>query len=92
VENDSQVSDFVQDKIVALRAQHPGQFNNICCIRSNAMKNLPNFFHKGQLRAMFFLFPDPHFKKVKHKHRIISTNLVSSSFGGSFPRSLLSEA
>ena len=27
------------------------------------MKYLPNFFRKGQLEKMFFLFPDPHFKK-----------------------------
>ena len=31
------------------------------------MKHLPNFFRKGQLEKMFFLFPDPHFKKAKHK-------------------------
>ena len=26
---------------------------------------------------MFFLFPDPHFKKKKHKARIISTGLLA---------------
>lgn len=26
---------------------------------------------------MFFLFPDPHFKKTKHKWRIISSNLLA---------------
>ena len=26
---------------------------------------------------MFFLFPDPHFKKAKHKWRIISPTLLS---------------
>lgn len=41
------------------------------------MKFLPNYFEKGQLSKMFFLFPDPHFKKVKHKWRIISTNLLA---------------
>jgi len=71
------VSDFVQDKIAALRSKSPGQFNNICCIRTNAMKYLPNYFNQGQLSKMFFLYPDPHFKKVKHKHRIISTNLLA---------------
>lgn len=43
------VSDYVQDRIKALRAQNPNQFNNIACIRSNAMKYLPNFFKKGQV-------------------------------------------
>jgi tRNA (guanine-N7-)-methyltransferase len=41
------------------------------------MKNITNFFSKGKLEKMFFLFPDPHFKKTKHKWRIISTNLLS---------------
>ena len=40
-------------------------------------KYLPNFFTKGQLTKMFFLFPDPHFKKQKHKWRIISHQLLS---------------
>uniref|UniRef100_A0A8D0BPD3 tRNA (guanine-N(7)-)-methyltransferase n=1 Tax=Salvator merianae TaxID=96440 RepID=A0A8D0BPD3_SALMN len=71
------VSDYVRDRIESLRASHPGQFQNIACIRSNAMKHLPNFFHKGQLRKMFFLFPDPHFKKTKHKWRIISHTLLA---------------
>ncbi|XP_030410452.1 tRNA (guanine-N(7)-)-methyltransferase [Gopherus evgoodei] len=71
------VSDYVRDRIQSLRASHPGQYQNIACIRSNAMKHLPNFFHKGQLAKMFFLFPDPHFKKTKHKWRIISSTLLA---------------
>lgn len=30
-----------------------------------------------QLSKMFFLFPDPHFKKTKHKWRIISSTLLA---------------
>lgn len=71
------VSDFVVDRIKALRLQNPGLYTNISCIRSNAMKYLPNFLHKGQLSKVFFLFPDPHFKKQKHKWRIISPQLLS---------------
>jgi len=71
------VSDFVKDRIKALREQNPGQYQNIACIRTNAMKYMPNFFEKGQLTKMFFLFPDPHFKKTKHKWRIISTTLLA---------------
>ena len=41
------------------------------------MKYLPNFFRKGQLSKMFFLFPDPHFKKAKHKWRIINETLIA---------------
>lgn len=44
------VSDYVQDRIKALRAQNQHKYNNIACIRSNAMKYLPNFFKKGQVK------------------------------------------
>jgi len=71
------VSDYVSDRIRVLRVQHPGQYQNVACLRSNAMKHLPNFFRKQQLTKMFFLFPDPHFKKAKHKWRIISPTLLS---------------
>ncbi|XP_074528437.1 tRNA (guanine-N(7)-)-methyltransferase [Halichoeres trimaculatus] len=71
------VSDYVQDRIQSLRASEPGKYQNIACLRSNAMKYLPNFFSKGQLSKMFFLFPDPHFKKTKHKWRIISSTLLA---------------
>ncbi|OMJ20816.1 tRNA (guanine-N(7)-)-methyltransferase [Smittium culicis] len=54
-----------------------GKYKNIAVVRMNAMKYLPNFFAKGQLSKIFFLFPDPHFKKRKHKARIISTSLIS---------------
>ncbi|XP_075880614.1 tRNA (guanine-N(7)-)-methyltransferase [Nelusetta ayraudi] len=71
------VSDYVRDRIQSLRASEPGNYQNIACLRSNAMKYLPNFFSKGQLSKMFFLFPDPHFKKTKHKWRIISPTLLA---------------
>lgn len=75
------VSDFVMDRILSLRALHPGQYNNLACVRTNSMKYLVNYFHKGQLTKMFFLFPDPHFKKSKHKRRIInSSNLDEYAF------------
>lgn len=71
------VSDYVMDRIKALRSLHPGKYNNIACIRTNAMKYLPNYFVKHQLDKMFFLYPDPHFKKAKHKWRIINQALLS---------------
>lgn len=74
-----QVTEYVEERIVALRRQHAeGQstdghnYQNISVVRGNAMKFLPNMFHKGQLSKMFFCFPDPHFKARKHKARIIS--------------------
>lgn len=71
------VSDYVSDRVMALRKANPGQYQNIHVIRTNAMKYLPNYFHKGQLKKMFFLFPDPHFKQKKHKWRIISPTLLA---------------
>ncbi|AOA64163.1 tRNA methyltransferase complex subunit [Komagataella phaffii CBS 7435] len=74
-----QVTNYVEDKIIALRAQHKGtgKYSNINVIRGNAMKFLPNFFEKSQLKKMFFCFPDPHFKQRKHKARIITNTLLS---------------
>lgn len=43
------VSDYVNDRIQALRKQNPEKFQNIAVLRTNAMKYLPNFFHKGQV-------------------------------------------
>ena len=71
------VSDYVQDRIRALQHNHPVTYDNIAVIRSNAMKYLPNFFNKGQLTKLFFLFPDPHFKKTKHKWRIINSSVIA---------------
>ncbi|KAF2667644.1 putative methyltransferase [Microthyrium microscopicum] len=106
------VTDFVRDKITAMRSQStanitdattatsiitdqstttpsnaagtstpsataPGNYQNIAVLRANSMKFMPNFFARGQLRALFFCFPDPHFKARKHKMRIISAGLVA---------------
>lgn len=74
-----QVTQYVEDRIIALRDQHKeqNQYQNIAVLRGNAMKFTPNFFHKGQLSKMFFCFPDPHFKQRKHKARIITSTLLS---------------
>ncbi|CAI5519106.1 unnamed protein product [Closterium sp. Naga37s-1] len=42
------VSEYVKDRILALRQQHPSQYTNISLIRTNAMKYLPNYFNKAQ--------------------------------------------
>jgi tRNA (guanine-N7-)-methyltransferase len=48
------VSDYVQDRIKALRVNHANRkYCNVACIRSNAMKYLPNFFTKGQVNLVF---------------------------------------
>lgn len=73
------VSAYVYQRIQALRCQQQDgeKYQNIAVIRTNAMKYMTNFFEKGQLKKLFFLFPDPQFKKSKHKWRIISSVLLS---------------
>ena len=81
----SQVTEFVINKIAALRSQNrdqqpsvsgtPTPYQNISAIRTNTMKFLPNYFHKAQLSKIFLCFPDPHFKQRKHKARIASAQL-----------------
>ena len=52
-----QVTEYVKERIAALRTDHPGQYANISCLRTNAQKYLPYYFNKGQLTKLFFLFP-----------------------------------
>lgn len=49
-------TEYVKARIEALRKQQPGKYWNAGCVRTNAMKCLPNYFEKGQLEKMFFLF------------------------------------
>ena len=84
-----QVSQYVRDRIAALRVaaatadesspstSPEAHYQNISIVRANAMKFLPNYFSKHSLSALFFLFPDPHFKSRKHKARIISPTLLA---------------
>ncbi|KAI0688088.1 putative methyltransferase-domain-containing protein [Cytidiella melzeri] len=79
-----QVSQYVQDRITALRATSqnsepvtPSPYQNVSIVRANAMKFMTNYFSKHSLSALFFLFPDPHFKVRKHKARIISPTLLA---------------
>ncbi|KAG6873241.1 hypothetical protein C0995_001260 [Termitomyces sp. Mi166 len=83
-----QVSQYVQDRIAALRVnaasdaaasstEQTAHYQNISIVRANAMKFLPNYFAKHSLTSLFFLFPDPHFKSRKHKARIISPTLLA---------------
>ena len=71
----TQVTDYVVNRVAALRSQHPGSYGNVSALRTNAMKFLPNYFSRGQLGKIFLCFPDPHFKARKHKARIVSAQL-----------------
>jgi len=71
------VVEFVENRIDKLRKDNPNQYQNISVLKSNAMKYFPNYFSKHQLSKIFFLFPDPHFKKSNFRRRIISTQLLA---------------
>ncbi|KAJ4963873.1 hypothetical protein NE237_023812 [Protea cynaroides] len=70
------VTEYVRERILALREANPEQYQNISVVRTNSMKYIPNFFEKGTLLKMFFLFPDPHFKEKNHRRRVISPHLL----------------
>ena len=53
----TQVTQYVADKIRALRTTHSDQYQNVSVIRANAMKFLPNFFEKGQVGYYFTAVP-----------------------------------
>ncbi|KAL0856283.1 hypothetical protein Bca101_061436 [Brassica carinata] len=71
------VTEYVKERILALRkTSSEGEYENISVVRTNSMKYIPNYFEKGQLSKMFFLFPDPHFKEKNHRRRVISVDLL----------------
>ena len=76
-EEDEADEQSVNNALLAKAMTTPGGYRNVSAIRANCMKFLPNYFHKGQLTKMFFLFPDPHFKARKHKARIVSGTLLA---------------
>ena len=68
------VVEAVEDRLRKLQ-EKDAAYGNTGVINMNAMKHLPNYFTRGQLQAMFFLYADPHFKKSKQKSRIITVDL-----------------
>jgi len=90
VEIRKKVADFTQQRILSLRegkalnetpqdkakVETGHDFHNVWALRTNAMKFLPNYFKKGQLKKILFMFPDPHFKKKNHRRRIVSPVLI----------------
>ena len=85
-----QVSEYVKERVLALRREQPGAYGNISCLRTNAQKYLVHYFRKGQLTKLFFLFPvrcgvrDPHSKPrpslfpACHGFKIVSVRSLAS--------------
>eukprot|EP01066_Platyproteum_vivax_P020050 Platyproteum_vivax@DN7831_c0_g1_i1.p1 len=71
------VTNYVGRRILAARAESEDKdCTNVSVIRTNVMKHLVNYIRKGQLRLMFFCYPDPHFKKSNWRRRIINHYLL----------------
>ncbi|SCU64388.1 tRNA (guanine-N(7)-)-methyltransferase, putative [Trypanosoma equiperdum] len=75
------VVEFAQNKVMKLRegAATDGtshHYRNVWFEQLNVMKFGSNCFNKGQLQALFFCYPDPHWKRKNVRRRIISPGLV----------------
>jgi tRNA (guanine-N7-)-methyltransferase len=79
------VTEYVLRRIEALRKEHASEhasesngcnggggapYQNVSAVRTNTMKYMCNYFSKGQLEKLFFLFPDPHFKAANHRYAV----------------------
>ena len=51
------MSEYVKERVLAMRRERPGLYDNISCMRTNAQKYLVHYFCKAQLTKLFFLFP-----------------------------------
>jgi len=54
----------------------PFSYENVWCVKTNFMKFAPNYFRRGQLERIFFLFADPHFKRANYRRRVISPSFL----------------
>ena len=63
-----QVTNYVGQRIHALRHEEPGKWGNVSVLRTNTMKYLVNYCRKASLEKMFFCFPDPHFKRKNWRY------------------------
>ncbi|KEG14941.1 putative tRNA (guanine-N(7)-)-methyltransferase, putative,methyltransferase [Trypanosoma grayi] len=73
------VVNFAQQKTLGLRdgaSDDAHHFRNVWFEQLNVMKYGSNCFQRGQLRALFFCYPDPHWKRKNIRRRIISPGLV----------------
>lgn len=68
--------EYVRLKIKYMQEKEGAEKYKLSVVRTNSMKFLPNYLEKDTVEKMFILFPDPHFKKKKHKARIVSSVML----------------
>jgi tRNA (guanine-N7-)-methyltransferase len=73
----AKVTEYVRLRIVALRKEHPGCYQNASVMRTNSMKYLPHYCQPASLEKIFFCFPDPQFKRKNWGRRIVSDRLLT---------------
>jgi len=73
------VASYCTTKVEELRRLYPGEYRNIGFLRTNCMKLLPFYFPKASVDKFFIGFPDPHFKKKKHRQRLVSLRFLSEA-------------
>ena len=73
----AKVTEYVRLRIVALRKEHPGLYQNASVMRTNSMKYLPHYCQPKSLEKIFFCFPDPQFKRKNWGRRIVSERLLT---------------
>jgi len=71
----NKVVEYVAQKIAYKNTQSTA-YKNVSVVRTNSMKFLANYVEKGTVEQMYILFPDPHYKKKKHKARIVSEDML----------------
>ena len=72
----AKVSQYVKDRIAALRLKMPGSYQNCSCIQTNTQRHLVQYFGKASVEKILILFADPCFKASSHRRRIIQRSLL----------------
>ncbi|EME28142.1 tRNA (guanine-N7-)-methyltransferase [Galdieria sulphuraria] len=73
------VASYCVTKLEELRRLNSKGYRNIGFIRTNCMKFLPFYFPPSSVEKFFICFPDPHFKKKKHRQRLVSLRFLSEA-------------
>jgi tRNA (guanine-N7-)-methyltransferase len=64
-----------EEKLLAQRWASEA-YQRVAFLHTNAQRYLWNYIEQGSLDILIFAYPDPHFKRKKHRQRIISRTLL----------------
>lgn len=66
---------LAQDKLLQQRALSRA-YERVAFLHTNAQRYLWNYIDRASLDVLIFAYPDPHFKRKKHRQRIVSRTLL----------------